>query len=342
MENFLKNILKDKKDKELIKLNAIKIVDSLFNELHERERDVLSRRFALKEEDYQTLEEIGKLHNLTRERVRQIERSSLKKLKKIEDLDSRLDYMRVVVSKLIEEHGGIMEKDFLTDILTVLFIKMEKNNISVDKNIYKNCLEFILTEILDDHIEKVDKSDKFSYFFKLKDQTVNYLEDLVGELETKIKEIKKTLHFEELVDLIKNLKSFSKHKDKILKNDDELDLKYIFKDEVFPEWAEIIDKNKSLYSIMQAVKDISPNKFGHWGCNEWPEVKPKKITDKIYLILENEKKPLHFSEIANKINETGFDNKKVSSGSVHNELILDDRYILVSRGVYGLKDWQKA
>ena len=29
---------------------------------------------------------------------------------------------------------------------------------------------------------------------------------------------------------------------------------------------------------------------------------------------------------------------KVSPGSVHNELILDDRYVLVDRGVYALKN----
>lgn len=341
MENLLKNLLQEKKEKELIKLNAVEIVNALFEELQERERDVLSRRFALKEADYQTLEEIGKLHNLTRERVRQIERASLKKLKKIEDLDEKLGVIKGVVDNLIDEHGGIMEKNFLLDILSVIVYKMSGDSFKFDKNVYKNYLDFILSELLDDHIERVDKSDKFDSFFKIKDKAIDYMEDVVVELKNKLKEIKKTLNFEDLVEVVKNLKSFSINKDKFLKNNSHLDLKEIFKDEIFPEWAEIINKNKPFYSFMQAIKDINPNKFGHWGSDEWPEIKPKRISDKIYLILKNENKPMHFSEISQKINGVGFDHKKVSQGSVHNELILDDRYILVDRGVYALKEWNK-
>ncbi len=339
MENLLKTLLKEQKNKELIRLNAVEIVESLFNELQERERDILSRRFALKDEGRQTLEEIGKLHNLTRERVRQIERASLKKIKKIEDLNTHLESVKVAVSKLLEEHGGIMEKDFLLDILAVLSCRMD-GGLKYDKNIYKNYLEFILSELLNEEIERVDKSDKFTSFFKLKNEAVDYLETLVGELKEKLNDIKKTLHFEELVEILKGLGSFSFYKEKILSKN-ELNLKDIFKDEIFPEWADIIDKNKPLYSLMQAVRGVKANKFGAWGSEEWPEVKPKRIADKIYLILKNENNPLHFSDIAKKINEIGFDHKKVSSGSVHNELILDERYILVDRGIYALKEWQK-
>lgn len=341
MENLLKDLLKEKKNKEVIKLNAVDIVDSLLNDLQERERDVISRRFALHEDNYQTLEEIGKIYNLTRERVRQIERASLKKIKKIDNLDSKLESVRIVVEKLISEHGGIMEKGFMLDILTVLAIKMDQTGKAFDKDVYKNYLDFVLSELLDEHIEKVDKSDTFSSFFKLKDQTVDYLEEMVGELKVKLKSVKDTMLFEDLVEVIKNLKSFSVNKAKMIANSGNLDLKSVFKEDVFPEWAEIIDKNKPFYSFMQAIKDINPNKFGFWGSDDSSEIKPKRIADKIFLILKNEKKPLHFSEITKKINETGFDKKKVSSGSVHNELILDGRYILMDRGVYGLKEWKK-
>jgi len=339
MENLLKTLLKEQKNKELIRLNAVEIVDSLFNELQDRERDILSRRFALKDEGRQTLEEIGKLHNLTRERVRQIERASLKKIKKIDDLNNHVESVKVAVNKLLEEHGGIMEKEFLLDILAVLSYKMDKN-LNYDKNIYKNYLEFILSELLNEEIEKVDKSDKFNTFFKLKDEAIDSLENLVEELKEKLSGVKKTLHFEELVEVLKGLGSFSSYKEKILSKN-ELNLKDIFKDEIFPEWADIINRNKPLYSLMQAVKGVKANRFGAWGSEDWPEVKPKRIADKIYLILKNEDNPLHFSDIAKKINEVGFDHKKVSSGSVHNELILDDRYILVDRGIYALKEWQK-
>ncbi len=341
MENVLKTLLQEKKEKEMIKLNAVEIVNALFDELQEREKDILSRRFALKNKDYQTLEEIGKLHNLTRERVRQIERASLNKIKKINDFEKYLVDLKSVVDELMAEHGGIMEREFLLDILAVLSFQSKETDASFDQDIYKNYLDFVLSELLDDHIEKVDKSDKFNTFFKAKDQAVDYLEDIVEELKGKLKDVKEVLPFEELVGVLKNLKTFSANKAKFLKENSQLDLKKIFKDEIFPEWADIIDRNKPFYSLMQAVKDVNPNKFGYWGSDDRPEIKPKRISDKIFLVLKEEKKPLHFTDITKRINEVKFDHKKVSSGSVHNELILDDRYVLVDRGVYGLKAWQK-
>ena len=132
--NIIKSLLQDKRKEELNNLNAIKIVNSLFDKLQEREKDILSRRFALKDVNYQTLEEIGKLHNLTRERIRQIERASLKKIKKIDDINVRLDSVRKLVSELLKEHGGVMEKDFLLDIMTVMYFKAEEGNFNFDKN----------------------------------------------------------------------------------------------------------------------------------------------------------------------------------------------------------------
>ena len=48
---------------------------------------------------------------------------------------------------------------------------------------------------------------------------------------------------------------------------------------------------------------------------------------------------MHFVEIADHINQIGFDKKKANPATVHNELILDNKYVLVGRGLYGLKEW---
>lgn len=50
--------------------------------LTDRERDVISARFGLGDEDKQTLGEIGDRYGITRERIRQIEKSALAKLSK--------------------------------------------------------------------------------------------------------------------------------------------------------------------------------------------------------------------------------------------------------------------
>ena len=56
--------------------------DAVFNKssLTDREKYVISLRFGIGVDRTYTLEEIGKMLNLTRERIRQIETKSLKKL----------------------------------------------------------------------------------------------------------------------------------------------------------------------------------------------------------------------------------------------------------------------
>ena len=61
-------------------------VGEALGELSLRERDVVQRRFGLAGERPQTLEEIGTHLNLSRERIRQIEREALERLRDFNDL----------------------------------------------------------------------------------------------------------------------------------------------------------------------------------------------------------------------------------------------------------------
>ena len=56
-------------------------LESVLNTLTERERDVLKLRFGLDDGYQRTLEEVGHIFKVTRERIRQIEAKALKKLK---------------------------------------------------------------------------------------------------------------------------------------------------------------------------------------------------------------------------------------------------------------------
>ena len=58
-------------------------LEECLNELNEKQREVLCRRFGLGGFDRQTLEEVGKAVGLTRERVRQIQMTALKALREI-------------------------------------------------------------------------------------------------------------------------------------------------------------------------------------------------------------------------------------------------------------------
>lgn len=345
MENLLEKIIKEEKSEELARLDAINIVNSLFNDLLDREKDILSRRFGLKGDKSETLEKIGSLHKLTRERVRQIEAASIKKIKKLETLESSLAILKETVHNLLSDHGGLIRRDYLLDILTVMSLELNNEIDMADpgyeknRSSYRNHFNFLLSKLMADDLELVSDHEQFNPSFKLKNDEVPHLEELADDLLKKVEVLKKTFKTEELLDLLKKLESYTKHQEKL--NQSSADISSVFKSQTFPDKAELINSNKILYSLMQAIKNLEQNKYGEWGISDWEEIKPKTVNDKIFLVLKHEGQPLHFTEIAKKINETKFDKKIANAATVHNELILDDRYVLVNRGTYGLKDWSK-
>jgi len=64
---------------------ALKVtLNNVLTSLNEREREIISLRFGLKDGRQRTLEEVGKIFDITRERVRQIEAKAIRKLRKPE------------------------------------------------------------------------------------------------------------------------------------------------------------------------------------------------------------------------------------------------------------------
>jgi hypothetical protein len=339
MENvsILDQIINYQKAEEVANLDAVEIINNLFNELSDRERDVLMRRYGLISQGGETLESIGNVHNLTRERIRQIETVSIKKLQQLKNLDDYVNNLKRIISQLLEEHGGLMEKNYLLDILASFSSNGFKAKPEVELK-HKNYLNFLITKLLHSEFEEVTNNKMFLNSYKLKYQELTHLEELAEELLKKIGELKKILGTDELIELIYGLEGYKKNEEK-LTTKNTLDIANVLKFDFYEEDPVLINKNKTLYSILRAVKKIEQNKFGFWGVHNWREIKPKTINDKIYLVLTHSTEPMHFEQIADQINEIGFDSKKANAATVHNELILDDKYVLVGRGLYGLKDW---
>jgi len=338
MENksILDQIINNHQAEEVASLDAIEIINNLFGELSERERDVLTRRFGLHGQDHETLEEIGKIHKLTRERIRQIETTSVKRLRQLENLDKYLTGLKNVITHLLEEHGGLMEKEYLFNNLVNFSLGANKKDDSEIK--HKRHFDFLISKLLPDKFEEINDSPVFKGSYKLKYQSLEHLEALALELLEKVRQAKKIFATEDLISLAKELESYKNNQDKF-KQAGNLDISGVLANDLFQEKIELVNANKAIYSIFQAVKKIEQNRFGHWGVDESREIKPKTINDKIYLILKNSGKPMHFAAIADKINQIGFDKKTANAATVHNELILDEKYILVGRGLYGLKEW---
>jgi len=94
-------------------------------------------------------------------------------------------------------------------------------------------------------------------------------------------------------------------------------------------------------SCLEISKRIQPNREGGLGLIEWPEIKPRGVKDKAFLVFKKHGKPLHFTAVAQLIDKFDYNmpNKKTYPQTVHNELIKDPRFVLVGRGTYALSEW---
>ncbi len=105
---------------------------------------------------------------------------------------------------------------------------------------------------------------------------------------------------------------------------------------------------RTLASLLEVSKFIGRTHNGKWGLLEWPEVYPRGMRDKAYIALCDAGKPLHFIEVAKRIEQLqesldeqlgNWKKRAVLPQTVHNELIKDPRFVLVGRGTYALQDW---
>ena len=92
-------------------------------------------------------------------------------------------------------------------------------------------------------------------------------------------------------------------------------------------------------TFLSVSKVVGKNIFNEIGLVSWPEIKPKGVRDKAFLVLKKGNSPKHFGDIAKSINAVGFNGKKANVQTVHNELIKDSRFVLVGRGTYALSEW---
>ena len=114
------------------------------------------------------------------------------------------------------------------------------------------------------------------------------------------------------------------------------------KDELFAQFAEKYNLDKeALSSYLEVSKKIKETKEGKLGLIDWPEIKPRGVKDKAFLVFKKYQKPLHFRKITELIDELEYNQvgKKTHPQTVHNELIKDSRFVLVGRGTYALSEW---
>ena len=257
----------------------------------EREREIVARRFGLFDRK-ETLEQIGEMLGITRERVRQLEKSVIARLKASAEQGSLphvADFQAGVVAAL-NETGQVARVSDLSKRLSNETSREEQARVA------------FLSQLCPD-LSVIAEDDHFYNSVSLRSA---YDE----------KALKK-----QVASLIDTIKQIGEPKD-----------------------INAIVKQANLSDTKQAAALASTSKQlatlnGRWGLVKWPMVNPKNIRDKIYVILKENGKQMHFNEIADAIKKSDFKRKDVTTQAIHNELIKDKRFVLIGRGIYALKEW---
>lgn len=276
------------------------LVNKLLNSLNSRQREVLEKRFGLKDGKEITLEAIGKIHGITRERVRQIEAAALNNLGELIK-KGILDGFSTKVLNHLKNIGGVRRETLLLADLQVLL----GESASI---IFDNRIKFLLS--LSDPVKYSPEDKNFYSYWYLDKQSRKKALDCCGKLKKFLAAKKK--------DII-SLGSIEK----------------VFKMAIKPQGL----KDLVVLNYISISKDFHVNQHGEFGLSKWLEINPRTIRDWAHLILRKAKKPMHFTEITREISKIrDAANKITNVQTVHNELIKDQRFVLVGRGIYGLEE----
>ena len=281
-------------------INLKEILEDIFLVLTEKEKHVIIKRFCLDNQPRETLERIGFSFSVTRERIRQIEKIALNKLRRTV-VNTKLNLINEVANEIINKHGGVMLED---DLVFEALAAVIGQNGEGDEHIVRLALN------INHSMEKVDKSQTNEKFWYNKEMDPKSLKNITT---TAVKLLKKA------GDIVR--------KEKFL-----IDLQEALKTQGMEAELTTIDSMLKTDSRMKEVED-------GYGLMVWRNVHPKSIRDKAFIVLKKIGKPLHFKEIAEKIASAEFDKKSVTEQAVHNELIRYDQFVLVGRGLYALKEW---
>ena len=301
------------------KIEFKELLVNLLSKLSEREQEVLRKRYQLTNDldKKATLKQIGDTYQITRERVRQIERDALRKLvnlKSEKEFSGQLSDLEKQVASFIKSKGGLVREDaLLQDYI--------KQNHEVDF-FHTNAYLFVFDNLLDELV-KIENHEHLHDSWTISavdlEKLANWLNALTEDLvaKNKVQEHKNILKLaeEKLADELKS------------------DLEKLIIEHPQASLTDFIE------AYLHASRNLEKNILNQWGHVEWDSIRPKKLGDKIKLIFESNKEPLHFRDLAERINSANFDHKNICAATVHNELIANNNYVLIGRGIYAMKDW---
>lgn len=275
-----------------------KTLDTLLGGLSERQRKVIVGRFGL--------ENKGKSEKMTLEAIGDQFGITRERVRQIEAVSLRAIAESVKSSASAQ---GVI-RDAKKELKNSGGVMLRENLVAALGRTYEGINENYIALLLaaSGSFEYHAEDDDFRAFYALDKESIKKAESFIGQwvkqLRSKKQAILSGAYHAEFKDFIKDKKMQSEHAEQ----------------------------------YMGISKLIYVNSFGDMGLTEWPEVNPRTIRDRIHLVLRKKKEPVHFTDIAKLINEAKLDRREALASTVHNELIKDNRFVLVGRGYYGLAE----
>jgi hypothetical protein len=96
-------------------------------------------------------------------------------------------------------------------------------------------------------------------------------------------------------------------------------------------------ENVLIDSILDIFLDIVKWEEKYIWLEKWKILNPATLKDKTIYVMKKTKKPMHFIELTNLI--SNYFNESVKVATIHNELIRNNEFVLIGRGIYVLKEW---
>ncbi len=337
MESILNQILTQKHAEELRSFDPVQVVRTLLAELSDREREIIDRRFALEQfgEVAQTLEEIGQTLKITRERVRQVIKSSLVKLSAAQSQHPEVQQLFHVAEQLLKSLGGAAEEaSFLRELAEATGSPVDPKSRAATLRY----LQFMLKYVGGGTLEVRPATESRRSIYALGSFREELLEKALHELRVAIEKNDEPLSIEEIQNEFLGTQFAIEHQVDLFTSPT-LAWREYFTSSASQESPSTEEKRRIVAGYLEMAQGVAKNIFEDWGKESWTSIHPRRMNDKIFLVLRHEGKPLHFTAISDRVNAAHFDAKIARPPSVHNELILDKRFVLVGRGMYALEEW---
>ena len=288
------------------------ITEKVFSPLDDRTKEIMKLRYGLKDGHFHTLESIGNRFNITKERVRQIQQKTMRKLRQPIRKKAIKDYLEKLVAQFIipfiKQSYGIVTGDEISTFLSKEYSQKEEMQLlnSFLAKVYFDNRSFFTSylTVVDDDVYAVDIPNKILY------------KQVIEWAKRQLKKAKKPI-------------SLTNLSDKILKDN----LSYT--DKATKYFIERFVKR-----CLLITKDIGRDETDLFGLWEWDYFHPTRLKDMVKRTLFEVGESAHFTQITLLMNELYPKKGPFKPRNINATLQrFNEIFVWIKPGVYGLKTW---